>query len=293
MDKTPRYAGIGIATTAIDNKVFIRAVFDGLPAATAGLHVGDQILDVDGKPFHPVNSFVGKGNRLVQVRVQRTSDPASVSSLSMTPQFLDPTTMFLEAMKASVRVIAKDGAKVGYIHVWSYAAESYQEQLEDELNGRLREADGLVLDLRDGWGGANANYLWPFVAPPVTITSIARDGKRSEYRSAWKKPVCLLVNEGTKSGKEIFAYYFRKAHCGLIVSGPTAGAVMAGSPFVMADGSLLYLAVSDGLLDGKRPEGHPLEPDVKVPFQLEYAEGKDPQKASAINAIVEAVRRLQ
>ncbi len=103
--------------------------------------------------------------------------------------------------------------------------------------------------------------------------------------------MCLLVNEGTKSGKEVLAYYFRKARRGSIVGSRTAGAVMAGSPFVMADGSLLYLAVSDGLLDGKRPEGHPVVPDVEVPFKLEYAAGSDPQQAAAINVIVKAVRR--
>ncbi len=78
--------------------------------------------------------------------------------LAVTPKMLDPATMFLDAMKASVQVIEKEGVKVGYIHVWSYAGEVYQDQLEEELNGRLREADGLVLDLRDGWGGANPKY---------------------------------------------------------------------------------------------------------------------------------------
>lgn len=288
----PHYRGIGISTAVIDGKTFVRAVLDGAPAAAGGLRVGDQIIDVDGKPFHPIRSFE-KADEPVQMRVQRTPDVASVTVLPVTPKVLDPATMFLDAMKASVQVIDKDGIKVGYVHVWSYAGEVYQEQLEDELSGRLRDADGLVLDLRDGWGGANPNYLWPFVAPPLIITSIARDGKRSDYQTAWTKPVCLVVNEGSKSGKEVFAYYFRKARRGPIIGSRTAGAVMAGSPFVMADGSLLYLAVSDGLLDGKRPEGVPVVPDVEIPFKLEYAEGSDPQKTAAINTIVKTVRRAQ
>lgn len=288
---TPQYVGIGISTAAIDGKIFVRAVFDGSPAAIAGLRAGDQILDVDRKPFHPIHSFADKRDQPVQLRVQRTPDAASVTVLPVTPKALDPATMFLDAMKASVHVIEKEGVKVGYIHIWSYAGEVYQEQLEEELNGRLRDADGLVLDLRDGWGGANTNYLWPFVAPPLTMTSIARDGKRTDFQTAWTKPVCLLVNEGSKSGKEVLAYYFRKARRGPIIGSRTAGAVMAGRPFVMADGSLLYVAVSDGLLDGKRPEGNPVVPDVEVPFKLEYANGSDPQKIAAIDAIVKAARQ--
>lgn len=53
-----------------------------------------------------------------------------------------------------------DGKKVGYIHIWSNAADPYQQQLQDELiYGRLKNADGLVLDLRDGWGGGDVSYL--------------------------------------------------------------------------------------------------------------------------------------
>lgn len=290
---TPRYVGIGVSTAEVEGKTFVRAVFDGLPAAAAGLRVGDQIIDVDEKPFHAIRSFSGKENQPVQMRVQRTPDPASMTVVTVTPKSLDPTTMFLEAMKASVQVIEKDGAKIGYVHIWSYAGETYQEQLEDELSGRLRDADGLILDLRDGWGGANPNYLWPFVAPPLTMTSIGRDGKRTDYQTGWTKPVCLLVNEGSKSGKEVLAYYFRKARRGMIVGSRTAGAVMAGRPFVMSDGSLLYLAVNDGLLDGKRPEGNGVVPDVEVPFSIPYAEGADPQKAGAIRVILEAARAPQ
>lgn len=285
------YVGIGVATAFSGEKAFVRAVFDGSPAAIGGIKVGDEILDVDAKPFHPVRSFAGKRDQPVQIRMQRTANPESAQVLSVTPRLLDPTAMFLDAMKASVQMTENKRGKVGYIHVWSYAGEIYQEQLEDELNGRLRDAEALVLDLRDGWGGANANYLWPFVAPPVTITSIGRDGKRSEYRAAWTKPVCLLVNDGSKSGKEVLARYFRKARRGQIIGSRTAGAVMAGRPFVMADGSVLYLAVGDGLIDGERPEGNPVVPDVEVPFRPEYSEGNDPQRQRAIEEMIKAIPR--
>ncbi len=125
----------------------------------------------------------------------------------------------------------------------------------------------------------------------MTITSITRDGKRTDYSAAWRKPVALLVNDGSWSGKEIFTYYFRKAHCGPIIGSRTAGAVMAGQPFVMKDGSLLYLAVGDGLVDGVRPEGHGIVPDVEVPFRIEYAGGADPQKERAIDEIVKAAHK--
>jgi len=48
--------------------------------------------------------------------------------------------------------------KIGYVHIWSYAGEQYQQLLEEEIAfGKLKEADSLILDLRDGWG--RPNYL--------------------------------------------------------------------------------------------------------------------------------------
>jgi carboxyl-terminal processing protease len=280
----PDYAGLGISTVFRDGKVFLSDVLSGSPAAAAGIRIGDEIMSVDREPFHAIGSFAGKAGQAVAVEIRRTAG-GSAQVISVTPKVLDPTTMFLDAMKASVEVVVHDKVKIGYIHIWSYAGEIYQDQLEEELDSRLHDADGLIVDLRNGWGGASPTYLRPFIMPALTTTWIMRDGKRHVHEEAWTKPVCLLVNEGTKSGKELLTYYFKKAHRGRVVGSRTAGAVLVGKPFVLSDGSLLYLAVGDGLIDGKRPEGNGVFPDIEVPFTVEYAADRDPQKDRAIQLI--------
>lgn len=280
----PDYIGIGISTVFRNGKIFLSDVLSGSPAAAAGLRIGDEIVQVDREPFHPIDSFAGKTGQAVAVEIRRTTG-GSPQIISVTPKVLDPTTMFLDAMKASVEIVVHDKVKIGYAHIWSYAGEIYQEQLEEELDSRLHDADGLIVDLRNGWGGASPMYLRPFLVPAPTTTWIMRDGKRHFHEEAWTKPVCLLVNEGTRSGKELLTYYFKKARRGKVVGSRTAGAVLVGKPFVLSDGSLLYLAVGDGLIDGKRPEGNGIFPDVKVPFAVEYAAGRDPQKDRAIQLI--------
>ena len=287
-----RYSGIGIATATLQGKVFIRSILDRSPAAQAGLRTGDEIVSVGGMPFEPVGSFAGKANQAVQMRIRRTAE-ANPVDVSVTPQFLDPATLFLDAMKASVEVTDHDGVKVGYLHVWSYAGRVYQPQVEEELAGRLRGADALVLDLRDGWGGADVSYLWPFLAPPFSFTMTDRDGKETVHKEAWTKPVCLLVNGEVRSGKELLTFFFKKARRGPVVGSRTAGAFMGGQPFVLHDGSLLYLAVNDVTADGNRLEGVGVPPDVEAPFKLEYANGADPQKARAVEVIVQSVQRQQ
>jgi carboxyl-terminal processing protease len=52
---------------------------------------------------------------------------------------------------------------------------------------------------------------------------------------------------------------------------------------------LLYLAVADVFVDGKRLEGKGVTPDIQVSFTLAYAEGKDPQKEKAIETVLAAI----
>jgi carboxyl-terminal processing protease len=279
------YTGIGIYTEEIENQTYIKAIINGSPAEKAGLKIGDRLLSVDGEFFQAIQSFMGKANRQVSVRIQRTAD-SSPQEIMVTPKVYNPATMFLDAVKDSVEVIEREDKKIGYIHIWSYADPKYQEQLETELvYDRLKDTDGLVWDLRDGWGGAQPNYLNIFTAPVPTITSVFRDGVARKSQLQWQKPVVMLVNQGSRSGKEILAYGFRKYKIGPIVGSKTAGAVVAGRPYIMPDGSLLYLAVADVLVDKKRLEGKGIEPDVNVPVTIPYNQGVDLQKEQAIETV--------
>jgi carboxyl-terminal processing protease len=292
-DGKPQYSGIGIFTRQHDGNTVIRAILDGSPAAKAGLRVGDRVLNVDGQPFHPIQSFAGKVDQPVKLLIQRSSAPNSQQEITVIPKIFDGTTMFLDAMKASVQVVEQSGKKIGYVHLWSYAGEQYQKQLETELfYGRLKDTDSFVLDLREGWGGASASYLNLYSSRNIQLTGTARNRTPSTSSSAWSKPVVMLINEESRSGKEILAYGFRKYGIGPVVGAKTAGAVLQGNLFAMNDGTVLYLAVADVRLDEhQRLEGVGVKPDIEIPFSLNDAQGLDPQKERAIAVALEAVKR--
>ena len=286
-----RYEGIGIFSDEIDGRIFIAAVIDGTPAERAGLKRGDEIISVDGKPFETVGSFKGKAHTPVRMHIRRTVDPDDTRAISVVPEWIRPTEMFLEAIKHSTRVFRHDGARVGYVHVWSYAGAGNHDALKDGLTEEpLKDVDALVLDLRDGWGGAQADYLNLFNARLPVLTMQARDGPPRCLDRQWRKPVVLVVNERTRSGKEILAYGFRVYGIGTVVGSRTAGAVVGGRPFIMFDGSLLYLAVQDVRVDGRRLEGIGVEPDIVVPFDLRYSAGADPRLDRAIQVAAEQVQ---
>ena len=116
------YAGIGHFSVRIEGRDFVDAVLEGSPAARAGLKVGDEIVSVDGAPYHPIRSFRGKVGQEVAVAVRR-SEGGPTETLRIKVMSIAPLHAFREATRASARVIERDGRRIGYVHVWASVGE--------------------------------------------------------------------------------------------------------------------------------------------------------------------------
>ena len=280
------YPGIGVFTEADDQgRTFITGAIEGAPAHEAGLLAGDEILSADDRPFRPVDSFRGKVGASASLEIRRAPGAAPMA-ISVSPADLHPNEMFLRGLKRSARVIAADRARIGYVHVWSYASRRMQSALEDLIaDGPLKDADALIWDLRGGWGGAQPQYLDLFNPRAPTLQVKDRDGETGFLDVKWRKPVAMLINEGTRSGKEVLAYGFKEYRLGELIGQRTEGAVLASTAFLIGDDGLLLLAVEDVLVDGHRLEGVGVEPTIEVPFDQRYAAGADPQLARAIQVL--------
>ena len=286
-DEEILYPSIGVLTGKIDDSIFVRSVLSGGPADSAGVLLGDQILAVNGKPYDGISSFAELVNRNVALQLQRTPNKPPIT-IQVIPKLVNPSQEFLDAQYASVRIIERDRRKLGYIHIWSYAGQDYQTAFEAAISfGALKDADALIWDLRDGWGGASPAYLNVFNRKVPVYTRLDRDGKEFHWDSQWRKPVVMLVNEGVRSGKEILAYGFRKHQLGTIVGERTAGAVTAGRLFVLSDKSILYLAVSAAKIDGEILEGKGVKPDIEVEMDIRYLAGQDRQLEEAISTLLD------
>jgi carboxyl-terminal processing protease len=172
------YTGIGVVPRTLEGRVFLAAVYHGGPAERAGLLVGDEIVAADGKPFDPIGSF-DKAGEPVRLEVRRV-EAGPTFQVEVVPRRIRPNEFFLSAMRASVRVIEHEGRRYGYIRVWSYARRQYHQLLVEELaEGRLKDVDGLVLDLRGGWGGAQAEYTELFVGGAPIMTYVGRNGREN------------------------------------------------------------------------------------------------------------------
>ena len=284
------YPGIGIFTREIEGKTFVTGLLAGQAADRGGLKTGDEIVSVDGMPFEPVASLRGKVSTKVTFEIRREKD-GPLLSLGIMPERIDPRKAFQTAMRDSARVIEENGKRIGYIHVWSYAGQDYQDILEEELSeGKLKDADALIWDLRDGWGGARPHFFDIFNARAPDLTFTERSGKTSYAGFKWRKPAAVLINGGTRSGKEVLTYGFKKYGYGEVIGTQTAGALLAGRGFLLSDGSFLMVAVNDVAVDGERLEAKGVEPTIAVPFEIRYSAGADPQLDKAVEVLSEGTK---
>jgi carboxyl-terminal processing protease len=91
------YPSIGVFTQRLGDKIFIRGLLDGFPAAKAGLLVGDEVLTVDGAPYHPIQSFSAKVNQEVTLQVRRNL-AGPPHDVVVVPEQIKPNEAFLKAI---------------------------------------------------------------------------------------------------------------------------------------------------------------------------------------------------
>ena len=248
----PRYEGILVVT----EDGLVTDLVPGGPAYTSGLRWGDIVLTVDGRDFHPIESFRERSGEELTVKVQRGT---ATLKLSVVPDLIYPQEAFLKTLTDSVRLHQQGPYKIAYVRVWSYGGEVYHEALLSALKGPLKEADGLVLDLRGSWGGAQPKYLDSFASTPG-LELTGRDGDIFKLEGAsWNKPLAVLIDRTVSSGKELLAEGLSRSGRSMLVGETTAGAVLAGQLHLLSEGAL-YVAASSVTVDGKTLESRGVAP---------------------------------
>ena len=290
-DGDVNYAGIGMITKPGNGLWFVSDVYDGSPAARAGILVGDEIVSVDGAPYHEIASFKDKLGKTVEIQLRRRPG-ADLTSVKVQVESVKPLPMFEKAIADSARIIERDGRKIGYIHLWTLAAPHSMGAVAEALGeGPLKDADGLVLDLRGRWGGGSSDAAELFLGNTPPFRLIPRSGEQELANVRWHRPVVGIIDEGSRSGLEVFAYALKTNNVPLVGS-RTAGALLAGRAYLLPDDSLLELAVTDAIIgDNVRLEGRGVQPDVPVEFTLPYAAGQDPQREAAIDEMQRILAR--
>jgi len=272
----------------------VRYVLDGSPAETAGIKIGDEIVSVNGQPYIGQLSFTGTAGKTVELQLSRPALNGKPQALTVEvkPTSRNDYNAYVQAIVKSAKVIKVDGGTIGYVHVWC-GSEDAHDAIEEAMD-KLMDTDGLIFDLRDGYGGNFFNDLDIFYRPPAgypSFTTVSRNGKKNTSRMVYSKPMVTLINGGSRSGKELVAYSLKKTGRSVLVGENTAGAVLAGRLYPLNDRSALYLAVEGGDVDGITLEGRGVAPDVEVKTDCAERGRKDLQYEEALRLLQQRIAK--
>ncbi len=272
---------IGIIGIRNSEGFVVQSVLDASPASDAGIVKGDVIQDEPGSYFCTASTFRGRSGKRVWLHIQRGS---ATFTLEVVPVSQNPLRAFLNAMNASARIIEYRGRRIGYVHLWTMANDSFKLALDALVLEKLHDTDGMILDLRDGFGGSPFGFADVFTRPDVDWGATYRDAKPTVEHTGYSKPVVVLINGGTRSAKEFLAYQLKVSHRATLIGTKTAGAFLGAGFFPIGNLGYLELPVVNLSVDGRRLEGIGVLPDIAVP-----ATDKDGVLDRCLDVAMEAV----
>ncbi len=251
-----QFEGVGMNVEQDRRGLRVLRVFDGSPAARAGIARGDLILSVDGRSIAGVNSEVAtariKGPSGTSVRLSVLGAGAE------RPRDLSVKRERIDVPVATGRIVERDGRKVGVVELvgFSAGAHGFLRREVDELLDQ--GAKGIVLDLRGNGGGllkeaVLVSSIFIEDGEIVSVRGRSRPERTNEAEGdaiAEDIPVVVLVDGGSASASEIVTGALRDRKRGTVVGTRTFGKGLVQEVERLSNGGVLDLTVANYYLPG-------------------------------------------
>ena len=171
---------------------------------------------------------------------------------------------------------------------WALSRSTHDMINYQNLLAQLKDADGVIFDLRNGLGFLDPQHLdlvfpdranyFSYSDANGTLKAFSNLSPSTAVR-AFRKPIAVLINEGTRGGTELFAYQLDKLQRVTILGEASRGEIS------------LYFLEEDGRkeslrIDEKIFTNHSIIPEQTIIYPYENTERGDPQFDAAINALL-------
>src|SRR5579864_4014889 len=249
-DQRGKYFGVGMTVGPRNNKVIVIAPFAGSPAYRAGIHPGDIIAAVDGKPTDNMDTtsvadlLKGPKGTTVHITILREA----------TDKPLEFAVVRDEIPRYSVDLHFMIRPGIGYMFVFGFTATT-EKEVQDALDAFYQQGDlkGLILDLRQNPGGLlneGVGVADKFLHKGQLIVS--HHGRSSPERryvathgnGGRDYPLVVLVNRGTASAAEIVAGAIQDHDRGLIMGETTFGKGLVQTVYPLSNDTGLALTTA-------------------------------------------------
>ncbi|CAN4123351.1 unnamed protein product [Withania somnifera] len=251
--------GLFISVEPITGHLVVLSCVENSPAARAGIHEGDELLEINGERLDGVDSETaaqklrGRAGTIVTVKVHR-GNGAGASGYQ---EVKLPRELIKLSPISSAIIPHKmpDGRllKTGYVKL-----SSFSQSAAMDMERTIQEMENLgvqsyILDLRNNpaslvTAGLDVAQIW-LDGDETLVNTIDRDGNMAPIsmvngHAVTHDPLVVLVNEGSASASEILAGALHDNGRAILVGHKTFGKGKIQSVTQLHDGSALFVTVA-------------------------------------------------
>ena len=274
--------GIGVNISEIKGKTTIVGILDDTPAKKVGLKAGDIILKVDNEDI--------KGYKINDV-AKLVRGPAESK---VTIEILrDKKTIIYKIKRKEIKIKTVKlniTDNIAHITISSFLSQDTPVEVQEALD-KSSSVKGIILDLRGNTGGLlpNAVIIANMFLPKGNIVSVVdRDGKSTDIEAEVnynyiKKPLVVLINQGSASASEILSGALKDYNRAVLVGEKSFGKGLVQKIETIQEENGLNITIAKYLTpSGKDINKKGIEPDYKVEYtKADFLAKKDPQLEKA------------
>jgi len=267
-----RFEGVGMTVQEHRRGLLVATVFDGSPAAKAGIHKDDVITHVNGE------TIAGEPTDVSTAKIK--GRPGTTVRLTVLPggEKDDKRTLEVERASISIPVVqgeieTRGGTEIAHVRLLSFTSGAHGE-LREEIERLLDDgAEGIVLDLRGNGGGLLREAVLVasvFIEDGTVVTTEGRRRPEREFEAEGDAidedvPVVVLVDRGTASASEIVAGALRDEDRAAVVGQRTFGKGVFQEIEPLSNGGALDLTVGSYYLpSGENISETGIKPSVRA-----------------------------
>ncbi len=304
IDTSGELTGVGIQIVKdkeSDDLIIISPIED-TPAFDAGIKARDKILSIDDISTEGMNIEDAvkliRGQRGTKVKLEILRGSQSFFKT------LSREKIEIKSVSSKVNQ-TKNGLSIGYVRIKQFNANASKETRDAIKDLETKKVAGYVLDLRSNPGGlleSSIDISRHFINKGVIVSTVSKDGlketKKGNGQALTKKPLVVLVNEGSASASEIVSGAIKDNKRGKLVGKKTFGKGLVQSMRTLVDGSGLTVTVAKYLTpNGTDINKSGIIPDIEVRMninpilQREIGTRKDKQYRAGEKELINIINR--
>ncbi len=304
IDTSGELTGVGIQIVKdkeSDDLIIISPIED-TPAFDAGIKARDKILSIDDISTEGMNIEDAvkliRGQRGTKVKLEILRGSQSFFKT------LSREKIEIKSVSSKVNK-TKNGLSIGYVRIKQFNANASKETRDAIKDLETKKVAGYVLDLRSNPGGlleSSIDISRHFINKGVIVSTVSKDGlketKKGNGQALTKKPLVVLVNEGSASASEIVSGAIKDNKRGKLVGKKTFGKGLVQSMRTLVDGSGLTVTVAKYLTpNGTDINKSGIIPDIEVRMninpilQREIGTRKDKQYRAGEKELINIINR--